>query len=69
MSIPESGFVSMNSLSAAASLQQETCEFLREETRDEDSPTKRVTEVQVGGVAFGCWPPNNFWLFIAVQDL
>ena len=32
---------------------KETCQFLREVTRDEESPTKRVNEVQVGGVAFG----------------
>ena len=32
---------------------KETCQFLREVTRDEESPTKRVNEIQVGGVAFG----------------
>ena len=36
-------------------LPKETCQFLREVTRDEESPTKRVNEVQVGGVAFGAW--------------
>ncbi|CAE7292036.1 unnamed protein product, partial [Symbiodinium necroappetens] len=55
---------------------KETCQFLREVTRDEESPTKRVNEVQVGGVAFGSFTSKTvtkvtefFWKFDMAYEL
>mmetsp|Transcript_126991 Transcript_126991/g.179207 ORF Transcript_126991/g.179207 Transcript_126991/m.179207 type:complete len:1000 (+) Transcript_126991:70-3069(+) len=55
---------------------KETCQFLREVTRDEESPTKRVNEIQVGGVAFGSFTSKTvtkvtefFWKFDMAYEL